>query len=106
MLETTSFEMITQIRMGREIGGKPVYWVAAYPVDGPLIDTGCSYTADEFASFLDGREGHQAVNTHFHGVTERTRRLFGGEHRFARVTNGQYRTENLIRFALRMGGSR
>ena len=66
MLETTSFEEITQIRMSREIGGKPVYWVAAYLVDGLLIDTGCSYTADELASFLDGREVRQVVNTHFH----------------------------------------
>ncbi len=66
MLETTSFEEITQIRMSREIGGKPVYWVAAYLVDGLLIDTGCSHTADELASFLDGREVRQVVNTHFH----------------------------------------
>lgn len=66
MLETTSFEEITQIRMSREIGGKPVYWVAAYLVDGLLIDTGCSYTADELVSFLDGREVRQVVNTHFH----------------------------------------
>ena len=66
MLETTSFEEITQIRMSREIGGKPVYWVAAYLIDGLLIDTGCSYTDGELASFLDGREVHQVVNTHFH----------------------------------------
>jgi len=66
MLVTTSFEEITQIRMSREIGGKPVYWVAAYLVDGLLIDSGCSYTADELASFIDGREVRQVVNTHFH----------------------------------------
>lgn len=66
MLETTSFEGITQIRMSREIGGKPLYWVAAYLVDGLLIDTGCRYTADELASFLDGRPVLQVVNTHFH----------------------------------------
>jgi glyoxylase-like metal-dependent hydrolase (beta-lactamase superfamily II) len=66
MLEKTFFEEITQIRMSREIDGKPVYWVAAYLVDGLLIDTGCSYTADELASFLAGREVRQVVNTHFH----------------------------------------
>ena len=66
MLETTTFEGITQIRMSREIGGKPVYWVAAYLVDGLLIDTGCSYTAGELASFLDSSPIHQIVNTHFH----------------------------------------
>lgn len=47
MIEIGAFEEITQIRMSREIGGKPVYWVAAYLVDGLLIDTGCSYTARE-----------------------------------------------------------
>lgn len=66
MLETASFEEITQIRMSRVIGGKPVYWVAAYLVDGLLVDTGCSYTADELASFFGDRPIHQVVNTHFH----------------------------------------
>ncbi len=40
------------------------------------------------------------------GVAEIIRRLFGGEHSFAQLTNGQYTTENLIRSVLRMGGSR
>ena len=66
MIETASFEEVTQIRMSREIGGKPVYWVAAYLVDGLLIDTGCSFTAAELAAFLDGRPFRQVVNTHFH----------------------------------------
>jgi glyoxylase-like metal-dependent hydrolase (beta-lactamase superfamily II) len=66
MLETTFFEEITQIRMSREIVGKPVYWVSAYLVDGLLIDTGCSYTVDELASFLDDKGVRQVVNTHFH----------------------------------------
>jgi glyoxylase-like metal-dependent hydrolase (beta-lactamase superfamily II) len=66
MIETTAFEEVTQIRMSREINGKPVYWVAAYLVDGLLIDTGCSYTAEELITFLDGRPVRQVVNTHFH----------------------------------------
>ncbi|MDP3097187.1 MAG: MBL fold metallo-hydrolase, partial [Syntrophales bacterium] len=66
MIETALFEEVTQIRMSREIGGKPVYWVAAYLVDGLLIDTGCSFTADELAAFLDGRPVRKVVNTHFH----------------------------------------
>lgn len=66
MIETTSFEEVLQIRMSREIGGKPVYWVAAYLVDGLLIDTGCSFTAAELATFLDGRPVRKVVNTHFH----------------------------------------
>jgi len=66
MIETASFEGVTHIRMSREIGGRPIYWVAAYLVDGLLIDTGCRYTAAELASFLKGRPVRQAVNTHFH----------------------------------------
>lgn len=66
MIETAVFEEVTQIRMSREIGGKPVYWVAAYLVDGLLIDTGCSFTAAELAAFLDGQPVFQVVNTHFH----------------------------------------
>jgi glyoxylase-like metal-dependent hydrolase (beta-lactamase superfamily II) len=66
MIETASFEEVTQIRMSREIDGKPVYWVAAYLVDGLLIDTGCSYTAAELAAFLDNHPVRRIVNTHFH----------------------------------------
>jgi hypothetical protein len=57
MLETTSFEEITQIRMSREIGGKPIYWVAAYLIGGLLIDTGCSYTDGEhsFTQLTNGQ---------------------------------------------------
>lgn len=66
MIETATFEEVTQVRMSREIDGKPVYWVAAYLVDGLLIDTGCHYTAAELLNFLEGRGVRQVVNTHFH----------------------------------------
>lgn len=66
MIETVKFEEVTQIKMSREIGGKPVYWVAAYLVDGLLIDTGCSYTSKELVAFLKGRDVRLAVNTHSH----------------------------------------
>ena len=66
MLETTSFEDITQIRMSREFGGEPLFWVAAYLVDGLLIDTGCHYTADELADYLEGHPLKAVVNTHYH----------------------------------------
>lgn len=66
MLDTSSYEQVTQIRMSRELDGKPVYWVAAYLVDGLLIDTGCSHTAKELADFLEGREPELALNTHYH----------------------------------------
>ncbi len=66
MLETAEFEDVTQIRMSRVIDGVPIYWVSAYLVDGLLIDTGCSYTAEELVSYLKNKEVDMVVNTHFH----------------------------------------
>ena len=66
MLEIKFFEDITQINMSREVGGKPVYWVAAYLVDGLLIDTGCRHTVDEFMDYLKKAPPKLAVNTHYH----------------------------------------
>ena len=66
MIETQQFEGITQIRMSREIDDKPIYWVAAYLIDGLLIDTGCSYTSDELLDYLKDKNVKLAVNTHFH----------------------------------------
>jgi glyoxylase-like metal-dependent hydrolase (beta-lactamase superfamily II) len=63
---TAEYEQVTQIRMSRELDGKPVYWVSAYLADGLLIDTGCSHTSGELASFLEGRGLRAAVNTHYH----------------------------------------
>ncbi len=66
MIEVNQFEEVTQIKMSRELGGKALYWVAAYLVDGLLIDTGCKHTADELAEFLEGQTLKIAVNTHYH----------------------------------------
>jgi len=66
VIETTQYEEVTQIRMSRELDGVPVYWVAAYLVDGLLIDTGCSHTSGELAAFLEGRDLRLVVNTHYH----------------------------------------
>ena len=56
MIETSQFEDVVQIRMSRVIDGVPVYWVSAYLVDGLLIDTGCSYTAEELAAHLRNKK--------------------------------------------------
>ena len=66
MIEIHPFEDITQIKISREMDGRALYWVAAYLVDGLLIDTGCSYTSDELTSFLRDKTLTLAVNTHFH----------------------------------------
>jgi len=66
MIESQDYAGVTQIRMSREFDGKPVYWVAAYLVDGLLIDTGCSHTARELCGFLEGKGVRQVINTHYH----------------------------------------
>jgi glyoxylase-like metal-dependent hydrolase (beta-lactamase superfamily II) len=66
VIEIQTFEEITQIRMSREIGGKPAYWVASYLVDGLLIDTGCSYTAGDLMSYLEKYPPKWVANTHYH----------------------------------------
>jgi ribonuclease/clavin/mitogillin len=66
MIETAEFEDVTQIRMSRVLDGVAIYWVSAYLVDGLLIDTGCSYTAEELASYLKDKKVDMVVNTHFH----------------------------------------
>ena len=81
MLEADHFEEVTRIRMSIEAGGKPVYWVAAYLVDGLLIDTGAPHTAEELAGFLEGEKLSLVVNTHFHedhvGADRLIRERFG-----------------------------
>lgn len=70
MIEATNHGGVTMYRMGREQGGKVLYWVAAFLVDGLLIDTGPSYCAEEFEAELDEdlAAGNVicAVNTHHH----------------------------------------
>jgi hypothetical protein len=61
MIETHEFEQVTQIKMSRELDGKSLYWVAAYLVDGLLIDTGCSYTSGELVSWLRDKKISKSV---------------------------------------------
>jgi glyoxylase-like metal-dependent hydrolase (beta-lactamase superfamily II) len=66
MLEVDRFEDVTRIRMSRAVDGKPLFWVAAYLVDGLLIDTGCLYTVEELVGYLEDNPPKLAVNTHYH----------------------------------------
>jgi hydroxyacylglutathione hydrolase len=66
VIEIRRYEEVIQIRMSRQIDGKPCYWVAAYLVDGLLIDTGCSYTSGELLNYLQDQEVNVVVNTHHH----------------------------------------
>lgn len=66
MIEVSQFEDVVRLKMGRDIDGQVWYWVAAYLVDGLLVDTGCQYTADELVEYLEGKKLKVAVNTHYH----------------------------------------
>ena len=67
MLKATRVGDITEIKLGRSIDGSNVlYWVAAYLVDGILIDTGCDYTKTELVEFLVDKRLSAIVNTHYH----------------------------------------
>ncbi len=83
MIEINQFEEVTQIRMSRAFSGDPHYWVSAYLVDGLLIDTGCTDTAEELAEFLKSQKLKLVANTHHHedhiGGNELIRRRFGVE---------------------------
>jgi glyoxylase-like metal-dependent hydrolase (beta-lactamase superfamily II) len=53
--------------MGRSVDGRTaLYWVAAYLMDGILIDTGCDYTKEELTEFVTGKQISMIVNTHYH----------------------------------------
>ena len=66
MIKVDRFGDVTQVKMGREYQGRVLYWTAAYLVDGLLIDTGCSHTAEDLTRFLEGQHLDLAVNTHHH----------------------------------------
>lgn len=66
MIEVCQFEEVVRIKMSRELRGRTDYWVAAYLVDGLLIDSGCRHTADELLKFLEEHTLKLAVNTHYH----------------------------------------
>lgn len=66
MIEINRFEEVTQIKLSGEMNGKPMYWVAAYLVDGLLIDTGPVHTAQELVGFLRGQNVRWVINTHHH----------------------------------------
>jgi hydroxyacylglutathione hydrolase len=81
MIDIDTIGDITRIRMSREIAGNPVRRVAAYLVDGLLIDTGCHFTAQELVSALERHPPTVAVNTHYHedhiGANRILRERFG-----------------------------
>ena len=66
MIVTDKFGDVTRIKMGHELGGKVLYWVSVYFIDGLLIDTGPSHASMELARFMEGKTLDGAINTHYH----------------------------------------
>jgi len=66
MIKIDQHGPITAIRMSRSLLGRPVYWVAAYLVDGLLIDSGPPCTARELVRVLGRSRVEQVVVTHAH----------------------------------------
>nr|MDO8135598.1 MBL fold metallo-hydrolase [Candidatus Njordarchaeum guaymaensis] len=66
MIEINHLEEVTQIKLSREMNGKPLYWAATYLVDGLLIDSGPKHTADELVNFLKKQNVKYVINTHHH----------------------------------------
>jgi glyoxylase-like metal-dependent hydrolase (beta-lactamase superfamily II) len=66
MLRSTNHGAITRIHLARAFFGRPLYTVAAYLVDGLLIDTGCPATGSELVAWCRERGVRRVVNTHHH----------------------------------------
>ena len=66
MIQIEQLGEVKRFRLGRTILGRCWYYTAAYWVDGLVVDTGCAYTVEEFASALSGSTVDLIVNTHSH----------------------------------------
>jgi len=66
MITVEQHGSVTVIRMARALLGRPLYWTAAYLVDGLLIDTGPVCTANELVRVLNGTQIQQIAITHSH----------------------------------------
>jgi len=66
MIEVSSFEDVACIKMSQTMGGKPLYWVACYLVDGLLVDTGTVHVSEELMGVLGDKKVQKVVNTHYH----------------------------------------
>jgi len=66
MFRVKDCNKITRIMMATDINGRVLYSVAAYLIDGLLIDTGCHNTRWDLYNFLRDQKICLAVNTHHH----------------------------------------
>ena len=66
MIDIQSHGSVTAIRMARTLLGRPLYWTAAYWLDGLLIDSGPPCLADELVQIVEQLGVEQIVVTHGH----------------------------------------
>lgn len=66
MIQVEKHGSVTVIRMARALFGRPLYWTAAYWLDGLLIDTGPACTAGELVRVLEKAPVQQIAITHAH----------------------------------------
>ena len=66
MIQVEQHGSVTVIRMARALLGRPLYWTAAYWLDGLLIDTGPDCTAGELVRVLEKAPVQQIAITHAH----------------------------------------
>lgn len=66
MVRLTQLPGVKRFDLARTILGRGRYWTVAYLMDGVLIDSGCSHTAQELAEILRHEHVEYIVNTHSH----------------------------------------
>jgi glyoxylase-like metal-dependent hydrolase (beta-lactamase superfamily II) len=66
MIDVEQHGSVRVFRMARAWFGRPLYWTAAYLVDGLLIDTGPACTAEQFVRVLANTTVRQIAITHAH----------------------------------------
>lgn len=66
MIDVEQQGSVRVFRMARSLFGRPLYWTAAYWVDGLLIDTGPACTASQLVRLLAATPVHQIAITHAH----------------------------------------
>lgn len=66
MFKVDKYNEIIRIMMGSKVNGRILYSVAAYLIDGLLIDSGCHNTRWKLVNYLATQNISLVVNTHHH----------------------------------------